>query len=79
MMVAPTTYKHTTLRSEEFTCPSCVKKIETKLENLAGVESAKVGYSTGRILIVHDPEQVSAQDLVHAVAEVGYTARPSAI
>lgn len=71
--------KKTTLRSDEFACPSCVGKIETKLKGLDGVDDAEVKFSSGRILIDHDPEKVSVKDLVAAVADVGYTAKPSAI
>lgn len=78
-MTAPTTLKNTTLRSDEFTCPSCIAKIENKLNGLDGVKSAEVKFSSGRILITHDPQKVSVRDLVTAVAEVGYTAKPSAI
>ena len=38
-----------------------------------------VKFSSGRILVTHDPAQVSVRDLVEAVAAVGYTAKPSAI
>lgn len=68
----------TTLRSEEFSCPSCVNKIETKLKGLDGVAGAEVKFSSGRILVEHDPELASVRELVDAVAAVGYTARPSA-
>ncbi|AHI21350.1 MAG: heavy-metal-associated domain-containing protein [Corynebacterium casei] len=78
-MTTPTALKKTTLRSDEFTCPSCIAKIENKLRSLDGVESAEVKFSSGRILVEHDPEKASVRDLVDAVAEVGYTAKPSAI
>ncbi|WP_018297147.1 heavy-metal-associated domain-containing protein [Corynebacterium lubricantis] len=75
----PETLKKTTLRSDEFTCPSCVTKIETKLNGLEGVEDAEVKFSSGRILVEHDPQQVSVRNLVDAIAEVGYKAKPSNI
>lgn len=71
--------KKTTLRSNDFTCPSCVEKIETKLTGLDGVESVAVKFASGRIIISHDPKQVSIPELVDAVAKVGFTAKPSAI
>jgi len=43
------------------------------------VDKAEVKFSSGRILVEHDPEQVSVRELVDAVAAVGYTARPSAV
>ncbi|AGN18919.1 hypothetical protein J433_04415 [Corynebacterium glutamicum MT] len=78
-MTSPNTLKQTTLRSDEFSCPSCVSKIENKLNGLDGVDNAEVKFSSGRILVDHDPSKVSIKDLVAAVAEVGYTAKPSAI
>ncbi|AGS34134.1 hypothetical protein B841_03255 [Corynebacterium maris DSM 45190] len=78
-MTAPTKLKKTTLRSDEFSCPSCVAKIENKLHSLDGVETAEVKFSSGRILVEHDPQKVPVRDLVDAIAEVGYTAKPSAI
>lgn len=78
-MTTPTQLKKTTLRSDEFSCPSCVAKIENKLTGLDGVESAEVKFSSGRILVSHDPQKASVRDLVSAIADVGYTAKPSAI
>lgn len=77
-MSTPTAPRNTILRAEGFSCPSCVAKIENKLNGMAGVESAEVKFSSGRILISHDPAQASVRNLVDAVAEVGYTAKPSA-
>ena len=74
-----TSLKSTTLRSSEFSCPSCVEKIETKLKRLDGVESAEVKFASGRVIVSHDPEKASVRNLVDAVAEVGYTVKPSAI
>jgi len=68
----------TILRSDEFTCPSCVSKIEKKLATVPGVEEAKVHFNTGRIEVAHDPAQASVDTLVAAVKEAGYTARPRA-
>ena len=71
--------KTTTLRSDEFSCPSCVDKIETKLKGLSGVESAEVKFASGRVLVSHDPAKTPVRALVDAVAEVGFTVKPSAI
>lgn len=68
----------TILRSTEFTCPSCVSKVEKKLSTLPGVESAQVHFTTGRIQVNHDTEAATVEDLVEAVAEAGYKATPSA-
>ena len=68
----------TVLRSDELTCPSCVRKIEGALERLDGVERATVHFGAGRIEVEHDPARADTDALVHTVRAVGYEARPSA-
>lgn len=72
------TLTKTELRSDGFTCPSCVSKIEKKLTGLEGVASAKVHFSTGRIEVEHDAAAASTADLIQAVEEAGYKAAPRA-
>lgn len=67
----------TILRSDELTCPSCVRRIEDGLRRTPGVAHGTVHFTTGRIEVVHDPEQVNAQRLVDAVAALGYRATPA--
>ena len=67
----------TTLRSNELSCPSCVSTIETDLNNRDGIESAKVHFTTGRIEVQHDPDQISQEDLVQIVKKNGYEAQVS--
>ncbi|MEX2445585.1 MAG: heavy metal-associated domain-containing protein [Alkalispirochaeta sp.] len=69
--------KKTILRSNELSCPSCIAKIEKRLSGMAGVERATVHFNTGKIEVVHDPEHTDQDQLVTAVAEVGYAAHPS--
>jgi len=71
--------KNTILRSDEFSCPSCVGKIEAKLRGMDGVDSVEVKFASGRVSVAHDPVKVPVPQLVAAVAEVGYKVKPSAI
>lgn len=64
----------TVLRSREFSCPSCVNKIEKALQSQEGVQTAKVHFNTGRIEIEHEPQHISADDLVKVVRATGYEA-----
>lgn len=68
----------TLLRSNEFTCPSCVNKIEKQLSRTPGVTAAKVHFATGRIEIDHDPALAPVDELVAAVGKAGYAAAPAA-
>ena len=70
--------KKTLLRSQEFTCPSCIAKIEKALKAVDGVADARVYFNTGKIEIIHDPEKVQAPELIEGVKSVGYTASESA-
>lgn len=70
--------KKTTLRANDLSCPSCVAKIEKSLDGLNGVEQATVHFNTGRIEVRHDPSVATTDALVKAVADAGYTAKPSA-
>lgn len=63
----------TVLRSNEFSCPSCVDKIEKHLLKQPGITGAKVHFNTGRIVVDHDGNPTT-DALIAAVAEVGYTA-----
>lgn len=67
----------TILRSQDFSCPTCVEKIETRLQDLVGVSKATVHFSTGRIEVHHDAQQTPVTELVTAVRELGYDAKPS--
>ena len=68
----------TILRSNDFTCPSCVNTIERALGALAGVERASVHFSTGRIEVDHDASVIDGAELQRAVAAAGYSARVAA-
>lgn len=62
----------TTLRSNDLSCPSCIGRIETALSGMDGVESAKVRFNSGRILIEHDEQRAPAEALVKMVRAAGY-------
>lgn len=78
METTTVTTAHTVLRAEGFSCPSCVSKIEKRVGRLDGVDSVKVHFASARIEVDHDPTRASVWDLVNAVAQAGYTAKPAA-
>jgi copper chaperone CopZ len=67
----------TVLRSKEFSCPSCVAKIEKALKAVDGVQEAKVHFNTGRIEVEHDLTKVGSDKLVDVVQSVGYKSKVS--
>lgn len=69
--------KRSILRAEGFSCPSCVTKIEKRLNAVPGVHNAKVSFATSKIEVEHDPA-VAVDLLVAEVGKAGYKASPSA-
>jgi copper chaperone len=67
----------TVLRSDEFTCPSCVRTVQRVLAARDGVQSSAVHVSTGRVEVHHDPSRVSVGDLVESIRAAGYDAAPA--
>jgi copper chaperone len=57
-------------------CASCGLLIDEALEDLDGVRSSATSVRTGRATVEFDPAQCTPADVVAAIAEAGYTARP---
>ncbi|HEU5104676.1 MAG TPA: heavy metal translocating P-type ATPase [Solirubrobacterales bacterium] len=58
---------------EGMTCSSCAGRVEKNLNRLEGVE-ASVNFATERASVSFDPDRVAPEQLVEAVADVGYSA-----
>lgn len=63
--------KETTLKVEGMSCNHCKAAVEGALNELSGVESAKVSLEDKRVDVVHN-DTVSHQQMVDAVEEQGY-------
>ena len=62
----------THLTIEGMTCQHCVRAVENRLRNTAGVDVEHV--AIGSADISYDPAQISLDDLAEAIADEGYTA-----
>ncbi|MEA4971029.1 MAG: sulfite exporter TauE/SafE family protein [Candidatus Pelethousia sp.] len=69
--------KNERLRVGGMSCVSCQYKIEKKLRNTAGVQSAKVDYGTGIADITYDADIVSRADIAKVIEKLGYRALPA--
>lgn len=58
--------------TEPFTCPSCIKKIETVVGGKDGVESAQVMFNSSKVKVGFDETQISADEIAKAITELGY-------
>lgn len=61
-----------TFTTEPFTCPSCIKKIETVVGKLPGVDTVNVGYNSSRVKVAFDENAQSAEDIAKVITDLGY-------
>ena len=53
------------------TCQSCVRKITTTVESLAGVNHCDVSLTAGQAEVDYDPDIVTAQTVVETINHIG--------
>ena len=59
------------------TCQSCVSKVTTTVESLAGVSQCEVSLAGGRAEVVFDPDIVSATTVVDTINQIGSKVSPA--
>nr|WP_320026507.1 heavy metal translocating P-type ATPase [uncultured Acetobacterium sp.] len=58
------------------TCTACASAIERKVNQINGVESAVINFTTENLLVIYDAELVSLQLIVETIEALGYGATP---
>ncbi|SDK35233.1 heavy-metal-associated domain-containing protein [Lacicoccus qingdaonensis] len=61
----------TNLRTDDLTCPSCIKKIESGVGKTKGVSDVSVKFNLNKVTVEHD-DTVKADDLKSMVEKLGY-------
>ncbi|MEN9874291.1 MAG: hypothetical protein RL186_1188, partial [Pseudomonadota bacterium] len=57
-------------------CAGCLRKIETGVAEIAGVTSARLNLSTGRLSVLWDDGTLDPRNIVQRVIDLGYQAQP---
>jgi P-type Cu2+ transporter len=57
-------------------CAGCLRKIETGVASLPGVEAARLNLSTGRLSIAWGGDRTDPRTIVQKVIDLGYQAQP---
>lgn len=60
---------------EPFTCPSCIKKIESTVSKVDGVNEVKVMFNSGRVRAEFDSSKTNADVLEDIIVQLGYSVR----
>jgi copper chaperone len=58
--------------TEPFTCPSCVKKIESVVSKKDGVDSTQVMFNSNKVKVAFDDSRISADDIARTITDLGY-------
>ncbi|SOC40949.1 heavy-metal-associated domain-containing protein [Salinicoccus kekensis] len=61
----------TNLKTEDLTCPSCIKKIETGIGGTAGVSKVDVKFNLNKVTVEHD-DTVTGDELKNTIEKLGY-------
>ncbi len=64
--------KKITLTTSQFTCPSCVAKIEKALDRSPGVLDVKVKFTSNKVEATIDEDVTDVQKVADLVAALGY-------
>ena len=54
------------------TCSACTSAVEQAISSLPGVLSVSVALTAAEAEIMHQPQQISAEDLASAVEDIGF-------
>ncbi|MDP4156183.1 MAG: heavy metal-associated domain-containing protein [Bacillota bacterium] len=65
--------KNGVFQLEPLTCPSCIKKIESTLNKMTGVDSVKVLFNTSKVKTQFDESQIEAEQLIETIKRLGYS------
>jgi len=57
---------------EPLTCPSCIKKIETKLNKMVGIETVKVLFNSSKVKAEFDATKIQASQIETTLQKLGY-------
>ncbi|WP_066632762.1 heavy-metal-associated domain-containing protein [Desulfolucanica intricata] len=61
-----------TFRLGDLACPDCAQKMGQILEKQKGIYQANVVYTTGKVKIQYDPNQINLQEIEKIIAKTGY-------
>lgn len=61
----------TNLRTDDLTCPSCIKKIESSIGKRNGVSDVSVKFNLNKVTVDHD-NTVTGEELKSTVEKLGY-------
>ncbi len=62
----------TTFQLEQLTCPSCIKRIETALNNKDGITEVKVLFTSSKVKVGHNENIINAAGIGKVITDLGF-------
>jgi Cu+-exporting ATPase len=75
--ITPANITHSKIPVAGMTCAHCVRNLEEALHGVAGVTGVAVNYSTGIVVVDHDPQQAPLTKLLETIRSRGYMPAPA--
>ncbi|REB11590.1 copper chaperone [Sporosarcina sp. BI001-red] len=57
---------------EPLSCPSCIKKIESALGKMEGIQEVKVLFNSSKVRTQFDEDKVTADEIQQTISKLGY-------
>lgn len=67
---------HLQIRIPDMHCSSCAMKLEGIEDDLPGIQHARASYHKQTLEVEYDEEKVGKEEILAAVALLGYTVEP---
>ena len=58
--------------TEPFTCPSCIKKIETVVGKLDGVTAVQVMFNSNKVKVSYNEDLLQPESIAKTISDLGY-------
>ncbi|MFA9423643.1 MAG: heavy-metal-associated domain-containing protein [Sedimentibacter sp.] len=64
--------KKITLQLEEMVCPSCVRKIESALNKVDGIDEVTILFNASKAKINYDETKLNTEKITSVITDLGY-------
>lgn len=64
--------KNARFTTEPFTCPSCIKKIESAVGRMDGVQDVNVMFNSSKVKVAFEEDAVAPEAIAETITGLGY-------
>mgnify|MGYP006195128025 CR=1 FL=1 len=64
--------KTTKVQLETLSCPSCIKKIESALQQIEAVIKAEVLFNSSKVKVTYNESKINFEEVYSIIEKIGY-------